>query len=73
MPFHWHVLELQLLEKQESQFPLLQGLCVPYSLYPPQSHSIAAGTQEKKKSDKLLDGPFRLIPFPWMQPGGTDC
>lgn len=60
MPFHWHVLELQLLEKQESQFPLLQGLCVPYSSYPPQSHSIAAGAQEKTKSRRAFRWTFQI-------------
>lgn len=48
MLFHLHVLGHQLLEKQESQFLLLQGLCVPYSLYPHQNHSISARPQEKK-------------------------
>lgn len=72
MPFHWHVLELQWLEMQESQFPLLQGLCVPYSSYPHQSRSIAAGTREKKPRDAFR-WTFRSIPFSWMQLGGIDC
>lgn len=60
MPFHWHVLGLQLLEKQEAQFPLLLGLYVPYSSYPHQSHSIAAGPQEKKKSRHAFRWTFQF-------------
>lgn len=78
MLFHLHVLGLQLLEKLESQFLLLQGLCVPYSSYPHQSHSIAARPQEKKINQKML---FRwtfyfFFPFPgynlgaWRANGG---
>lgn len=78
MLFHLHVLGLQLLEKLESQFLLLQDLCVPYSSYPHQNRSIAARPQEKKINQKML---FRwtfhyFFPFPgynlgaWRGNGG---